>query len=491
MPQRDLVFISYSHLDAHWLEKLHIHLKPLVRQGSITTWADTDIRTGARWEESIEKALSEAQVAVLLVTPNYLASDFIASQELPPIFQAAEKEGMMILWVAVSFSSVGATSIADYQSVNDPAHPLDSLDPAALNKELVRIVDKIANASRTKLSIPAGVVDDKPRDVAVGIADTTISPNADRQQKDDPARQLLAGGVVGYLAASAVDRLNKTRDGLLKYDSTKYVYDGMGDYCRAGLLDGAYLYSITPKEYSERNQVVSGVSAAHDTELFGGLFHSPQQYASYCANNVLTLICDVLHSMVTTALKAMARRYPYSEIASHLEAHRYLVVFTVMELGDLVFAPSRGIYHEFGFQLHDEALRCPELFVNDLKLLADRARHASKRGILYPSARHSRGMCLVFFRNESNAVHADPYVRLELELKLVGENSHIGKDIMGKDIIDIRRGYFEFIDPHQMDAIRSAICPLYLTSKGIVELVRRDYWQYPADAVMQSVRPTG
>jgi hypothetical protein len=156
------IFVSYSHKDSEWLERLQIHLKPVTRSGMIKVWADTEIRPGAKWKEEIEAALNLARVAVLLVTPDFLASDFIAEKELPPLLEAAEKQGLIILWVPVKASLYMRSAVAEYQAAINPSQPLESLSSADVNKKLVEIATKIVEAAGKGSTEPPRFTDRAP-----------------------------------------------------------------------------------------------------------------------------------------------------------------------------------------------------------------------------------------------------------------------------------------------------------------------------------------
>jgi hypothetical protein len=139
---RTRVFISYSHADADWLDRLRKHLRPLERGGAMI-WADTRIKAGAQWREEIRAALAETKVAVLLISADFMASEFIVTNELPPLLRAAEDEGATILPVIISASSFLRTpSLARFQAVNNPDKPLVQLRKA--NRE--KVLDDVARA---------------------------------------------------------------------------------------------------------------------------------------------------------------------------------------------------------------------------------------------------------------------------------------------------------------------------------------------------------
>ena len=142
---RDQVFISYSHEDTKWREDLEKHLKPYLR-GSILSWSDQQITPGSEWFKEIQDALANSKVAVLLVSPDFLASDFIHEHELGPFLQEAKQGGVKILWVPLRDCAYKKTALKDYQAVLDPGTPLAKMIEADRDSAWVRICEEIEKA---------------------------------------------------------------------------------------------------------------------------------------------------------------------------------------------------------------------------------------------------------------------------------------------------------------------------------------------------------
>jgi len=139
------IFISYSHKDTVWLERFQLNLKPCLRGSELLLWDDTKIEAGSDWNEEINKALASSTVAVLLVTANFLASDFIINDELAFLLQAAKEKNVKVVPVAVSYSAWEKTPLKNIQWANKPDRPLSELSKADREKELVRICELVTS----------------------------------------------------------------------------------------------------------------------------------------------------------------------------------------------------------------------------------------------------------------------------------------------------------------------------------------------------------
>jgi hypothetical protein len=128
--QNPTVFVSYSHADKECLKRLQVHLRPLERLDLVDVWADTRIKAGARWKEEIADALDRAAIALLLISADFLASDFIVDNELPPLLSAAAKKGTKILSLVLAPCRFDRDEhLSQFQSINPPSEPILNLEP--------------------------------------------------------------------------------------------------------------------------------------------------------------------------------------------------------------------------------------------------------------------------------------------------------------------------------------------------------------------------
>jgi hypothetical protein len=84
------LFWSYAHEDETLRDELDKHLAPLKRQGLLSTWYDRKIGAGREWEGLIDANLERADIILLLVSHNFLASDYCYDKEMA---RAAEARG--------------------------------------------------------------------------------------------------------------------------------------------------------------------------------------------------------------------------------------------------------------------------------------------------------------------------------------------------------------------------------------------------------------
>jgi hypothetical protein len=143
------VFISYNHNDTEYLQRLLVHLRPLERANLIDPWADTRLRPGDRWESAISQALSRASASILLISADYMASEFIVANELPPLLAKAEAGGTRIIPVILKPCRFTRDKhLSRFQAVNDPRRPLIAMPEAEKEEIFDRVAMTVENLVR-------------------------------------------------------------------------------------------------------------------------------------------------------------------------------------------------------------------------------------------------------------------------------------------------------------------------------------------------------
>ncbi|MGA2116183.1 MAG: protein kinase [Bryobacteraceae bacterium] len=141
---RKTVFVSYSHRDSEWLDRIRVHLRPIERQRLIQLWDDTRIRPGQEWRKEIERSLESAACAILLVSPHFLASDFCTAEEIPRLLEGARDRGVKILPVIISPCRFQETpDISVFQAVNSPSRTLAEMPGPERDRTLIKLVEAV------------------------------------------------------------------------------------------------------------------------------------------------------------------------------------------------------------------------------------------------------------------------------------------------------------------------------------------------------------
>jgi TIR domain/Bacterial regulatory proteins, luxR family len=180
------VFISYSHRDKDWLQRIHIQLRPLMRNG-LAIWDDRCIASGSTWSDEIDRAINRCRVALLLVSPDFLASDFIHERELAPALSRRNNGELIILWAYLRSCLYEKTIIGTLQAAHDITKPLASLRTASRELAITNICREVHEKIQSVDSALSKTESDSPKQCTVifsGNADAHFRAKLDEWARD-------------------------------------------------------------------------------------------------------------------------------------------------------------------------------------------------------------------------------------------------------------------------------------------------------------------
>jgi hypothetical protein len=118
------LFVSYSHADGQLLGRFQKHLAQLQREGSISGWYDRDIRAGTRLDDEIDRELSQADIFVACVSPNYIASNYCYERELTTALEREGRGELAIVPVVLEPSDWLSTPLSKFKALPDDGKPV-------------------------------------------------------------------------------------------------------------------------------------------------------------------------------------------------------------------------------------------------------------------------------------------------------------------------------------------------------------------------------
>jgi len=141
--QHNEVFICYSHEDTNWKVRFIRHLS------NLKGWDDTKIKPGSEWRKDIKDALHRAKVAVLLISADFLRSDFINSVELPIILERKKKEELEIFPIIIQPCRWKSNpELSSLQAITHNREPLSKAEQFNIEDIFSETAEKISNCLR-------------------------------------------------------------------------------------------------------------------------------------------------------------------------------------------------------------------------------------------------------------------------------------------------------------------------------------------------------
>ena len=95
------VFVSYAHKDDSFRAELDTRLKLLQRYDLIDGWHDLRIVAGAEWKQEIDQRLDDSELILLLVSPDFLASDYCYDVEMKRALERHEAGHVRVLPIII------------------------------------------------------------------------------------------------------------------------------------------------------------------------------------------------------------------------------------------------------------------------------------------------------------------------------------------------------------------------------------------------------
>ena len=169
-------------------------------------------------------------------------------------------------------------------------------------------------------------------------------------------------------------------------------------------------------------------------------------------------------------------------------AKKCLLALRLNEIADLVYTGAAGV-SDYESRLCGAAVVFPDTQYEFMQTFHNKLRANRKRGVLYPSARHSIGLCVALFRDETKSIDvcSDPIsVRLQLLPEHQDLHSPPGEIDPFETKIHPTMGYYKVLSVGEFErAQRKGTLPQDLPAEGKIDFVRRNYrGDYPAQAVI-------
>lgn len=139
------MFLSYAHEDVLLKDELDKHLTALKRSQRISIWQDKNIAGGSDWDETIKEELEQADIILLLISPDFVASEYIWNNELKKALLNHESGRSKIIPIFLRSVVTDGMPFEKLQGYIDIEKPIASFLGAERDNAFREVVKRISN----------------------------------------------------------------------------------------------------------------------------------------------------------------------------------------------------------------------------------------------------------------------------------------------------------------------------------------------------------
>lgn len=147
------IFVSYSHKDENLRKELETHLSPLSNEGIVSVWNDRRIGAGEDIPKEIDRHLEEADIVLLLVSPDFLASSYCYDREMPRAMERHEQRDARVVPVILRPCDWRNAPFGNLKAVPNDGKPVVNYNP--LDDGLVEVVREIRRIATPAANTPS------------------------------------------------------------------------------------------------------------------------------------------------------------------------------------------------------------------------------------------------------------------------------------------------------------------------------------------------
>lgn len=170
------IFFAYSREDSILRERLDKHLSGLKRKNYVNTWYDGKIDAGKEWEKEIDTHLSKADIILLLISADFIASDYCYDVEMTKAISRHEKGDAVIIPIILNPCDWSDLSFSKIQGLPQNGKPITSThwenSEIALNevaKSIKEIVENLLTTKNKRLKAISEVLNEKDNELKITL----------------------------------------------------------------------------------------------------------------------------------------------------------------------------------------------------------------------------------------------------------------------------------------------------------------------------------